>query len=773
MRGGKRFFRSGSVLLLMAGVILLSGCDQLLNLGKDPGTIQGMIRNGSTNNLLTVIVNVNADDGTSTSTSNGTYRLESVESGSRTVNFSAQGFQDYSRTINVGSGETVTLDVYMQPLTGAIQGTIRDGATSETITVEVHINADDGSSAVTNNGTYHLENVQIGSRMVIFTAEGFQEYSQTVNVIAGQSATLNVFMQPVTSGTGSISGSIFQAGTSNLIMASVTVSTDDSQSTTTSDGSYVLNNVQAGVRTVTATADGYETYSSSVQVVADQNVNLPINLIPSTAQTGEVKGYVRDVDTNDPLAGADVWTEMNGSTVTNSEGWYSLNLLPGDYNITAGYSGYENQMQEVHVYANISVTLDFNLSSSVSNTATITGSVLDDSNSNPIGGASVSSDDGAQTYTDYNGYYTLIVGEGNRTITATAVDYSSSSVQFYLQGGQEIQYDFRLAPVGGDLALVVGYVSDFQSGNPISDVSVSSDDGSSSMTDSNGMFTFDVNAGYRVFYASVAGYYDGSGEAYCYSNTTNYVFIQLQPVATGNGWVAGYLTNAVDSNPLSGVSISSDDGASTTSNEYGYFEMEVVAGQRIISFTLNEFYDTSQEVYVESDTWSYVYVSLSPVLNPGEGAYRFVLSWGEQPYDLDSHLFIPPINEIPYHVWYGGRGEVTDPPYATLDVDDTNGYGPETITIYQMVDGTYAYYVHNYSGYPDIAGSGATVSIYNENGLVQQVTVPSSGDGTWWRVCTIDGIYVTIYNEVQVDMPSEWTTVSTSRGPVLSSKHKR
>ena len=35
--------------------------------------------------------------------------------------------------------------------------------------------------------------------------------------------------------------------------------------------------------------------------------------------------------------------------------------------------------------------------------------------------------------------------------------------------------------------------------------------------------------------------------------------------------------------------------------------------------------------------------------------------------------------------------------YAKLDVDDTSGYGPETITSFKQIDGIYRYYVYQYS----------------------------------------------------------------------------
>ena len=83
---------------------------------------------------------------------------------------------------------------------------------------------------------------------------------------------------------------------------------------------------------------------------------------------------------------------------------------------------------------------------------------------------------------------------------------------------------------------------------------------------------------------------------------------------------------------------------------------------------------------------------MSPIPEPGE--IRMVLNWGENPHDLDSHLKTPQINGQEYHIMYSNRGSSESIPFVTLDVDDTNGYGPETITIKQAYDGTYLYYIY-------------------------------------------------------------------------------
>jgi uncharacterized protein YfaP (DUF2135 family) len=130
------------------------------------------------------------------------------------------------------------------------------------------------------------------------------------------------------------------------------------------------------------------------------------------------------------------------------------------------------------------------------------------------------------------------------------------------------------------------------------------------------------------------------------------------------------------------------------------------------------------------------------------------LHWGATPEDLDSHLETPLIEGYEYHVYWGDEGETNAAPYAMLNLDDTDGEGPETITIYQFFAGTYKYYVNNYSESPELTQSNAYVQIWTDQGLVNTINVPTTGTGYWWYVCDIDGSTkeVTIVNQIMEDI---------------------
>lgn len=131
-------------------------------------------------------------------------------------------------------------------------------------------------------------------------------------------------------------------------------------------------------------------------------------------------------------------------------------------------------------------------------------------------------------------------------------------------------------------------------------------------------------------------------------------------------------------------------------------------------------------------------LSLSPELQ--QGNVRFVLNWGATPTDLDSHLLTPEIEGNEYHVFFDNKGNAATAPFARLDFDITTGFGPETMTIYELRPGNYSYYVRNFSENPSITLSHAVVQIYGVDGLRYTVQVPSSGNGNYWHVCDINGL---------------------------------
>jgi hypothetical protein len=131
--------------------------------------------------------------------------------------------------------------------------------------------------------------------------------------------------------------------------------------------------------------------------------------------------------------------------------------------------------------------------------------------------------------------------------------------------------------------------------------------------------------------------------------------------------------------------------------------------------------------------------SISPALPSGR--YRIVLDWGEQPKDLDAHL----IKQGRYHISYRDMKQFEDK--AILDRDDTDGKGPETVTInYLDTTGHYVYYVHDYTNrengdFKEFYKSRARVMVFNDHEMIESFEVPR-GQGRVWKVFEIKGAQI-------------------------------
>ena len=123
--------------------------------------------------------------------------------------------------------------------------------------------------------------------------------------------------------------------------------------------------------------------------------------------------------------------------------------------------------------------------------------------------------------------------------------------------------------------------------------------------------------------------------------------------------------------------------------------------------------------------------------------YKFTLTWGQHPADLDAHLWTPSIGGVSYHLYFANKGSLTSVPFAQLDVDDVASYGPENTTIKTLSAGTYRFAVHHFNGMGSLTSSGARLKVFNKEGLVGEYAVPTSTASFinwWWYVGDVNGL---------------------------------
>lgn len=176
-----------------------------------------------------------------------------------------------------------------------------------------------------------------------------------------------------------------------------------------------------------------------------------------------------------------------------------------------------------------------------------------------------------------------------------------------------------------------------------------------------------------------------------------------------------------------------------TTDASGYYELEGMAVGVFVVVIRSENFTTRVITNVVITVGIFEMPAVTIVENVAVGSIRVVLTWGLNPYDLDSHLTGPGSDGNRFHMYYSNQSPAGSD--VNLDVDDQYSYGPETTTIEQFHNGMYRYSVFNYSeqgydGGAEIFSSPTRVEIYDYTGLVKSYTAPAftAGTGNTWRV---------------------------------------
>jgi len=272
-------------------------------------------------------------------------------------------------------------------------------------------------------------------------------------------------------------------------------------------------------------------------------------------------------------------------------------------------------------------------------------------------------------------------------------------------------------------------------------------------SDNNGYYRMNnIEAGDYVFTVEAEGYEIETVNVKIEDGvTTNVHKLKLVTKTNKNGKSTGAVKNSTTGLPVSdtitlefrrGIDPDLTESAEVIQSENGRYSIELPAGNYTVTAKADGYITSTGYVvsYGDDITSEDQDIVILPKMIQGESSLRAVLTWGETPYDLDSHLIGPKPDDRKFHLcFYRKKTYYKNEIYNTLDVDDTHSFGPETVTINKLVDGTYDYYVRDYTnGYvtssPQLSVSEAMVQVYDNNGMLKTFKVPLDQKGTVWHV---------------------------------------
>ncbi|MDD7794505.1 carboxypeptidase regulatory-like domain-containing protein [Clostridium sp. 'White wine YQ'] len=278
-------------------------------------------------------------------------------------------------------------------------------------------------------------------------------------------------------------------------------------------------------------------------------------------------------------------------------------------------------------------------------------------------------------------------------------------------------------------------------------------------SDANGQYSVKLQEGTYNFVISKDGYISFGSQEAISKNEVKYVQTYLM-VAQGHegeeGIAGGKITNALTGENISDISIKIRKGwnnlsgnvvTETSTNQNGEYQAKLTLGNYTVEMIKEGYVTNSYNIYVASGSALNQNNTLVPDSTEiPAGDLRMVLTWGEQPRDLDSHLVGSTADGSGnFNIYYGNKKYSKDGVmYADLDLDDTTSYGPETTSIYKMnSDSKYSFYVHDYtnrgnSSSTAMSNSGAKVEVYKGNKLCVTYSIPTNKPGCYWHVFDYD-----------------------------------
>ncbi|MFA0212633.1 tandem-95 repeat protein, partial [Vibrio artabrorum] len=245
--------------------------------------------------------------------------------------------------------------------------------------------------------------------------------------------------------------------------------------------------------------------------------------------------------------------------------------------------------------------------------------------------------------------------------------------------------------------------------------------------------------------------------------------------------VTGTVLDAETSNPVSGAEVTLTDSAgnsyTTVTDDSGNYS---VAGSVVDQGTVTIEQDgsiTSSFLVPAGEDVNGGVTAISEVLE--ETDMRIVVTWGENPRDMDNHLWLYDTengNELDHINYRDMSHDLGEGNVVQQDVDDTNGGGPETITIPNYQDADMHYSVHNYTDRSwDVEGvEDVRVQVFVGDTLVETFSPDLSDNpsGDHWHVFDlVNGIIVPsqdVGTQNAFDLPTAEEALANENGIDIS-----
>jgi len=533
---------------------------------------------------------------TTSSGTNGFYSISVPSSaaypnGQYTIIVTASGYQQYTGSLSVTSN--MSYNIAMMPVTTVVHYYYLNISVQNANTYAIIPNALEqvyqNSSLLykqyTNlNGKASFD-IPSGSYTLVSSASGFYSSNEAISLTTNE--YVNVLLTPLPISSYTVSGTISNStGVMKGISITVTLGTN---TISTTNGSFVFNNIVNGTYALTVSAAHYNTVSENV-IVNGANVQLSITMTKITAvsSTYTVSGTISN--STGVMSGVNVTVSFDSKQVITNNGSFSFSGIPnGTYELIASSPGYYSAYLNITVNgANVQLQVRLSILPSPS-TYTISGVVY--LGSVPGAGVNVvlynpSTRIGENVTTESTGTFSFSsVSDGTYVLTANYKGYNTYSQTVVVNNANVQLYITLEQSTATNSFSVFGQL--INSNGLMTNVAVTISFATQTITTTNGLFTFNniVNGTYELI-AKASGYNTTyMNVTVAGANLQVQVFMQRYVQST-NG-IYGYVTYA--NGPLSGVNVQAFQNgkvvSGTLTNATGYYSIVLSPGNYTIEFS--------------------------------------------------------------------------------------------------------------------------------------------------------------------------------------------
>lgn len=537
--------------------------------------------------------------------------------------FTASGLDRQGRQIFRGksaptvleAGRTAVVEITLTDntiITGAITGTVINATTQSPIN-GARVQLSGAISAVTaGDGQFTLTEVSQGSQILRVSAADFNDATQTVTVVAGQTASAGTIALTLRNITGTINGRILSDGDADTPVAGATVAvlnaTPPLSVPSGADGRFTLTGVPQGAQTLQVSASGFNAATKTVTVVAGQSVAAGTIALTPFPTTGTVTGSIfTEGNADDPVVGATVLvvnTTPPLSVRTGTNGQFILRgVLEGAQTLRVSAQGFIDATRAVTVVAGQSVSTGPIALRPFPLTGRVTGTVTDATTNKPLDDASVAVNGTTNsTDTQPDGSFTLDgVLQGSQTLRVRKEGFNDATRAVTVVAGQSVS--------AGTIALtsttgsITGAVVNATTQEPLSErvIRVAGSE-IFARTRNDGSFTLEgIPPGAQTVLFNIPGFQEVTRTVTVVAGQSVSVGTIAMPVRTFTGTLIGKVVDEVSRAPIQGATVAVTVNATGKSfqgstNADGTFTIsDVTAGFVTITVSKSGFTSKTQD----------------------------------------------------------------------------------------------------------------------------------------------------------------------------------